>query len=192
MKLACKYRAVTRQDDFKMSYTAYQPLGDEQLITDEVVEVECAALSRSKRVKYSNLLAQIVRRAPGLLADADAAAEDAQDGNLASANDSTDHNHSSSSSSSSCVPLNILLLSYDSLSRVSWFKRLPKTTRYMLDEMNFTVLYGQGILGDGTPACMIPLLTGKLEAELPSALKSDPNGTYVDQVFPFIWRDLHK
>jgi hypothetical protein len=39
---------------------------------------------------------------------------------------------------------------------------------------------------------MIPLLTGKTESELPSVLKSDPNATYVDQVYPFIWKDLHK
>ena len=92
---------------------------------------------------------------------------------------------------SKCKPLNIILLSYDSLSRVSWFKRLPKTTNFILNKMNFNVLYGQSILGDGTPACMIPLLTGKTESELPSALKTDPNGKFVDQVYPFIWNELH-
>lgn len=58
--------------------------------------------------------------------------------------------------------------------------------------MGFKVMYGQSILGDGTPACMIPLLTGKLEHELPSTLKTDPNGQFVDQAYPFIWNDLHK
>ena len=53
-------------------------------------------------------------------------------------------------------------------------------------------MHGQSILGDGTPACMIPLLTGKLEHELPSTLKTDPNGQFVDQAYPFIWNDLHK
>ncbi len=87
--------------------------------------------------------------------------------------------------------LNIILLSYDSLSRVSWFKRLPKTTNYLIKEMKFNILHGQSIIGDGTPAFMIPLLTGKTEEELPSALKSDPDGKYVDQVYPFIWNELH-
>ena len=88
-------------------------------------------------------------------------------------------------------PLNIILLSYDSLSRVSWFKRLPKTTNYIIKEMQFNILHGQSILGDGTPACMIPLLTGKTEEELPSALKSDPDGKYVGmyrQIFRQICR----
>ena len=92
---------------------------------------------------------------------------------------------------SQCKPLNIILLSYDSISRVSWFKRLPRTTDYILNEMKFSMLYGQSILGDGTPACMIPLLTGRTEEELPSVLKSDPKGSFVDQVYPFIWNELH-
>ena len=57
--------------------------------------------------------------------------------------------------------------------------------------MNFKLLYGHSILGDGTPACMIPLLTGRLENELPSTLKSDPNGTFVDQAYPFIFNELN-
>ena len=53
-------------------------------------------------------------------------------------------------------------------------------------------MYGQHILADGTTACMIPLLTGRERTELPSTFKSDPNGTFVDQAYPFIWNDLHK
>jgi hypothetical protein len=34
-------------------------------------------------------------------------------------------------------------------------------------------------------------LTGKTEAEQPSTSKADPDGQYVDQVYPFIWNDLH-
>lgn len=47
------------------------------------------------------------------------------------------------------------------------------------------------IIGDGTTACMIPLLSGVIESEMPSTLKSDPNSSFVDQVYPFIWNDLH-
>lgn len=39
---------------------------------------------------------------------------------------------------------------------------------------------------------LIPIYTGFTEAELPSGLKNDPNGKYVDEVYPFIWKDLHK
>ena len=39
---------------------------------------------------------------------------------------------------------------------------------------------------------MIPIYTGKTEEELPSVLKSDPNGRYVDEAYPFIWKKLRK
>ena len=32
----------------------------------------------------------------------------------------------------------------------------------------------------------------KTEEELPSVIKQDPNGKYVDEVYPFIWKDLHQ
>jgi hypothetical protein len=39
---------------------------------------------------------------------------------------------------------------------------------------------------------LIPIYTGKTEEELPSVIKQDPNGKYVDEVYPFIWKDLHE
>lgn len=45
---------------------------------------------------------------------------------------------------------------------------------------------GYNILGDGTPAQIIPILTGMQERELPSTLHRDKNGSFVD-VYPFIW-----
>lgn len=39
-------------------------------------------------------------------------------------------------------------------------------------------------------AALIPIYTGKTEEELPSVLKSDPKGRYVDEAYPFIWKDL--
>ena len=168
----CKYRNVTRENDFNLIYSNYSTLIDGQLILNDVIEVICVA--NNFRIKYESLFAQIVDRLkyqPHLLP-------------INKTNDIEKKN-------GQCKPMNILLLSYDSLSRVSWFKRLPKTTEYILNDMKFNILYGQNILGDGTPACMIPLLTGYLEHELPSTLKSDPNGNFVDQVYPFIWNDLH-
>lgn len=162
--IVCEYRNVTRIDDFKLNYSSRASLSDNQLIFSEVIEVYCYY---KKRLVYENIHAQIVRRS-------DLKAE------LIKREDNEQYK-----------PMNILLLSYDSLSRVSWFKRLQKTTQFILNEMNFTLLYGHSIMGDGTPACMIPLLTGHKEEELPSALKSDPNGQYVDQVYPFIWNELH-
>ena len=33
--------------------------------------------------------------------------------------------------------MNVILISYDSVSRSAWFNRLPKSTKYALETMNF-------------------------------------------------------
>lgn len=33
---------------------------------------------------------------------------------------------------------------------------------------------------------------GKTEAELPNVAKNDPNARYVDEAYPFIWKELHE
>lgn len=166
-QLKCQYRAVWRENDFKLLYSQMLPLEDKQLVEHDVIEVTCIGLLFNKKMTFNHVYAQIVPKI----------------------NSKIDFNYLNSHRDTN--PLNIILLSYDSLSRVSWFKRLPRTTEFLIKEMKFNIFYGQSILGDGTPACMIPLLTGKTEEELPSALKSDPNGKYVDQIYPFIWNDLH-
>ena len=176
LNVNCKYRNVTRQNDFELIYSPYATLSDGQLITCDVIEVVCAAFEPLRkgsgggggqlRAKSNALFVQIVDRLkhmPETLPPARPAPTMAL----------------KATAQSTCQPMNIVLLSYDSLSRVSWFKRLPKTTRYALDTMGFELLYGQSILGDGTPACMIPLLTGFTEGELPSTTKTDPKATFV-------------
>ncbi|RNA02416.1 hypothetical protein BpHYR1_000810, partial [Brachionus plicatilis] len=78
------------------------------------------------------------------------------------------------------------------MSRVSWFKRLPKTTKYIHLNLKSTILHGYTIVGDGTFNNLTPLYTGKFPHELPSAHKNDPKGKHVDEVFPMIWKDLHE
>lgn len=162
----CNYRNISRTDDFNLIYSSYIKLDHIQKINHDVIEVNCFKKDKKRQILYNNLHVQILNR--------------------------IDLREKIKTNSDQCKPMNILLLSYDSISRVSWFRRLPKTTKYLIDKMKTTVLYGHNIIGDGTPACMIPVLTGKTEEELPSTLKSDPNGQYVDQAYPFIWNDLHK
>jgi hypothetical protein len=171
--IKCKYRNISRvENDFKIVYSNYEDLFDGQKIYHDVIHVYCHALFFS----YSNLHVQIVDRYEEI-------------SKIFSSKDKIIYNKEIEEQ---CKPMNILLLSYDSLSRVSWFKRLPRTTDLILNRLNFTLLYGQSILSDGTPACMIPLFTGKQESELPSVLKSDLNATFVDQAYIFLWNDLHK
>ena len=191
-RILCEYRNLTRLTDFQLEYSANASLVDGQLIRNEVIEVFCYVRSSERaahqKLAYENIHVQIVDKLGEIFPPSHRKRnlKDSEDASsCSSAARETD-------SAGGAKPLNILLLSYDSLSRVSFLKRLPRTSQLVFNQMNFTLLYGQNIMGDGTPACMVPLLTGHAESELPSTLKSDPNGQYVDQVYPFIWNSLHE
>lgn len=105
--------------------------------------------------------------------------------------------------------LNILFYGFDSLSRVHFQRKLPKTYDLLTKKLNATILQvilirkyfkilcfnyfffrfqnqSYNIVGDGSPQALIPILTGKTEIELPNTLKSKRGSSYVD-VYPFIW-----
>ena len=86
---------------------------------------------------------------------------------------------------------NILILGLDSVSRMQFERMLPKTFAYITKELDGIILKGYNILGDGTPAQIIPILTGMQERELPSTLHRDKNGSFVD-VYPFIWNQYRE
>jgi hypothetical protein len=82
---------------------------------------------------------------------------------------------------------NVLMFGFDSVSRMSWIRMLPKSYEYMIKE-GFIVLKGYNIVGDGTPQALLPILTGKKETELPEARRGFANSSYVDN-FPWIWKN---
>ena len=124
----CFYRVVIRIDDFKYSFSDYFIINDLQNIQHDVIEVTCKDI-RSKRLKhaiaYTGLFVQIVKKKYKKL---------------------------SSQISNKTKPLNIILLSFDSVSRVSWLKRLKRTNELIFNQMKFELLKGYNIVGDGTPA----------------------------------------
>ncbi|XP_063430259.1 uncharacterized protein LOC134712542 [Mytilus trossulus] len=87
--------------------------------------------------------------------------------------------------------LNVLIIGLDSLSHLSFQRLLPLTYNFFRDELDFTILNGYNILGDGTTANVIPLLTGKTEMELPEVRKHMFESGYVDK-YPFIWKEFEK
>ena len=89
-------------------------------------------------------------------------------------------------------PINIFFIGLDSVSRKDWLQGLPKSSDYLINTMNSHVLNGYNIVGDGTPAALIPILTGKNEEEMPNVMKGEPGSTTVDKAFPFIWKKLEK
>ena len=65
----------------------------------------------------------------------------------------------------SSLGYNVLMFGFDSVSRMSFIRQLPKSYEYMLKQ-GFIVLKGYNIVGDGTPQNLLPILTGKKETEL--------------------------
>jgi hypothetical protein len=163
--IKCEYTPIVRIDDFKVSVKSNQKLEDGTQILDDVFEVNCIGELGEKKLKYNTVFAQII--------------------NLLN-NDKIEIKNDNQQ----CEPMSIILLSYDSVSSVQWKHQLKKTTDYFLNVMHSTVLEGYNIVGDGTPAALIPIYAGSTEEELPSALKNNPKGLYVDEAYPFIWKEL--
>ena len=63
--------------------------------------------------------------------------------------------------------MSIAILGFDSMSRMSWHRRLKETRSYFKDTLKAIELESHNIVGDGTTAVMFPMLTGKFEWELP-------------------------
>lgn len=85
------------------------------------------------------------------------------------------------------LKMNVLMFGFDSLSRNTFIRKLPRSYRYLKHSLNALVLEGYNIVGDGTPQALIPILTGKIELELPETRKRmGGKADYVD-VYPLIW-----
>ncbi|VVD00671.1 uncharacterized protein LOC126975740 isoform X2 [Leptidea sinapis] len=84
---------------------------------------------------------------------------------------------------------NILLFGFDSTSRNGFIRRMPKSYKVLMEELGATVLHGYNILGDGTPAALFPILTGKTELELPDVRKKAKGNETLDSM-PFIFYKL--
>jgi hypothetical protein len=135
--LDCSKRKIIKVNDFKYLFGDWQQLNDAQLIVDDVFEVTC---KKNGRVYYDNLFAQIVNKLSKPLSEKVV---------------SNENNKSNASTNvNKCKPLNVILISYDSVSRSSWFNRVPKATKYALENMKFELLHGYNIVGDGTPGLL--------------------------------------
>lgn len=55
------------------------------------------------------------------------------------------------------LPFNVIMFGLDSLSRNAFIRKLPRTYKYMTDELKADVLQSYNIVGDGTPQALIPV-----------------------------------
>lgn len=85
--------------------------------------------------------------------------------------------------------LNVFMFGMDSVSRMTFMRKLPQTYDYFTKKLGGLVLEGYNIVGDGTPAALLPILTGQTEEELPEARRGHANAEPVDR-FPWIWKDF--
>jgi len=99
---------------------------------------------------------------------------------------------SDSETDKSHQPINVLFLGFDSVSKQTWVDNLPRASKFTFEELNATLLQNYNIVGDGTPAALIALLTGKYEHELPNTLYGTENPTPVDKAYPFIWANFSR
>lgn len=86
--------------------------------------------------------------------------------------------------------LDVYFIGFDSLSQMSFRRKLPLTVKFVEEELGAVVLDGYNIVGDGTPQAFIPILTGQTEEELPLTRKRFNNANFVDVVYPFVWRNF--
>ncbi|XP_073966009.1 uncharacterized protein isoform X2 [Choristoneura fumiferana] len=84
---------------------------------------------------------------------------------------------------------NVLIFGFDTTARNGFIRRMPKSWKVLNEELGAVVMEGYNIVGDGTPAALFPMLTGKTELELPDVRKSRRNNGTMD-TFPFIFYKL--
>ncbi|XP_048488234.1 uncharacterized protein LOC105387149 isoform X1 [Plutella xylostella] len=86
--------------------------------------------------------------------------------------------------------INVVMLGIDSTSKNGFIRNMPRTYKLLEEEFGAVIMDGYNILGDGTPATLFPLLTGKTELELPDRRRA-VSKAFIDD-FPFVFRRLQK
>ncbi|XP_028161246.1 uncharacterized protein LOC114353432 isoform X2 [Ostrinia furnacalis] len=84
-------------------------------------------------------------------------------------------------------PISVLIFGYDSLSKNGFIRRMPKTHKYIVEQMEATILHGYNIVGDGTPAALFPILSGYTELEMPDVRKKVKNNNHTLDIKKFIF-----
>lgn len=87
------------------------------------------------------------------------------------------------------LDLDVIMIGLDSTSRLAWRRHLPLTRDYFVNVLNGIEMEGYNILGDGTPAAIMPILIGHREEELHEARRGYEGAKPVDD-FPWIWKEF--
>ena len=217
-QITCEYAPIVRGDDFSARHAPHvKPMLDGTPLQSDFFKVACVSASGRK---YMNIHSGVAWN-PAVLQrlQSYAAAGQTDEPFRRTVPDSGwTSSSSSSSSSSSAFPssshsegaggypalppqqapppprglnLSVFMFGFDSLSRMAWLRLLPRTRDYFLNSLGGTELTGYNIVGDGTPAALLPILTGKMEEELPEARRGFTGAAPVDN-HPWIWREFSR
>ncbi|CAF1340731.1 unnamed protein product [Adineta ricciae] len=164
--IQCGYRPITRaKDDFNKSVgERIFPFESHRSLVSDFFHVDCQAQDGSK---YENYHMGIKYNSSLLIKNFE------------------------SPMKSTSLDYNVLMFGFDSTSRMTFMRFLPKTYSFLVNELGAIVMKGYNIVGDGTPAALFPILTGQTEQELPESRRGYPKATTVDD-FPWIWNDFKK
>ncbi|PAV74960.1 hypothetical protein WR25_10174 [Diploscapter pachys] len=157
----CSISYFQRKDDNTNSYEPYVDLHEGDLMKQDFARVKCMDGIH----KWSSLLMSI-----------------AENGSL--------KKKLEDKKSDNPNVLDVYFLGFDSLSQMSFRRKLKKTVTVLEDIIGSVVLNGYNIVGDGTPQAFIPILTAQTEVELPLTRKRFKEANYVDDVYPFIWKNF--
>ncbi|XP_066584356.1 uncharacterized protein [Prorops nasuta] len=161
--ISCIFREIARIDDYNVNFLKEAKSDDYYILTEsDFVKVYCTSQSRNK---WKSILAGV----------RDEPFKKIENGWKKTSNDS--------------LKLNVLMFGFDSLSRNTFIRKLPKTYSYLKEELQTLILEGYNIVGDGTPQALIPILTGKIELELPETRKRMGLKAHYVNVYPMIWND---
>ncbi|KAK5972179.1 Elongation factor Tu [Trichostrongylus colubriformis] len=157
----CRGYYVARKDDNSNHMNPFTSLPAGKPLTSDFAIVKC----KDGKEKWSGILMSVVRRDDSQLLRKKVETADSSG-------------------------LNIFFLGFDSLSHMSFRRKMSKTVEVLEKSLGSVVLNGYNIVGDGTPQAFIPILTSSTEEELPLTRKRFPNANYVDDVYPFIWNNF--
>ncbi|CAH1645434.1 unnamed protein product [Spodoptera littoralis] len=82
---------------------------------------------------------------------------------------------------------NVMILAFDSTSHNGFIRKMPKSFKYLSEKA--IILNGYNIVGDGTPAALFPILTGKTEEQHPDSRIKITKNVFIDHT-SFIFHKL--
>ncbi|XP_078679441.1 uncharacterized protein LOC144915075 [Branchiostoma floridae x Branchiostoma belcheri] len=188
--LNCTYSKVTRFDDYQVLYTTLHtevfesneislqfPFKDQFAKVNCFLEQNVFNQTQQAWVKvireHNNMFVQVVRN-ENLVEDKRAIIE--KEGRMKKA---LGHG------------MNVLMVGVDSTSRMNFMRKLPQTFKYFTETLEGHVLKGYHVIGDGTTAQFLGMLSGFHEEELPNAKTGVANSTTCD-VFPLVWKKFRR